>query len=724
MPTISDLKDQARALEQQGQIDKALNIYQHILKHLEGNPAITKVLPLYVKAGDLLHKMDRTEEAVASYQTGAEHYASTGAATRVTALCEKILRLAPERTDVYTSFVRLLIKNGHVGSARDVLAEYAQIADMNRALETLNDLAGRPNHEVQPMLERLLESFELEEQDEQEAERVSTHLEQVTDDLAGELAGVPEAELEEQETDEEPQEEETPEAADAVAKVEDEEPAPEQEVAESDPLASHLLNLDSMPRQSTLMQGIRDDDLETAGEEEEQTTDIEQSPEAEITTDVTPTMETPSMVSEESEAPPYVESAGEEAPIEEAVAEDDGMDLLLAESVTAEEADEVTEAAASEAVQEEAIEIEGSEWTPDFAEPSTEETVAAEWSPEEALQPAARYPSDEYDTPDGINDEADEEAGAVERAEADALDDEIARALEDSEAFAAAAAEPEGTAEVKEAIGTAAVEPAPPVETEPEPEEAPRPSRPPRVMVPDESDSKTNSPVIFGVGGFVAGLVVGAGLTLVLAGGDSDGSPPEVVEDQPAAVADVATTPAQPPAETPAVADTQAVGTPLATQELAEPDTAAIETPVDPPADSADTAQAEEAPAATPEAAVGDTAVADTTTEPPAETVVSTGNPVIVEGMEIDEFSEVESGGRAGFRVVHLLDWADPLVIEAYSDPAVTMSTFIQVNVTPPDTVVGIRRLDGYMVYASGVMPEDSLRSLMSRLVEGERPPN
>ena len=92
--------------------------------------------------------------------------------------------------------------------------------------------------------------------------------------------------------------------------------------------------------------------------------------------------------------------------------------------------------------------------------------------------------------------------------------------------------------------------------------------------------------------------------------------------------------------------------------------------------------------------------------------------------MEIAEFSEVESGGLSGFRVVHQIDWADPLVIEAYMDTSVTMSTFVQVNVTPPDTVVGIRRMDGYMVYASGVMPEDSLRALMSRLVVGERPSN
>jgi hypothetical protein len=722
VPTISDLKDQARALEQQGQIDKALNIYQHILKHLEGNPAIIKVLPLYVKAGDLLLKMDRTEEAVASYQTGAEHYASTGAATRVTALCEKILRLAPERTDVYTSFVRLLIQNGHIGSARDVLAEYAQIADMDRALETLNDLAGRPNHEVQPMLERLLESFELEEHDEQAAERVSTHLEQLTDDLAGELSGVPEAGPEEQETAEEPQEE-TPEETDADVE-EKEEPAPEQEVAESDPLAPHFLDLDSMPRKSTLLQGISDDDLGEAGKEEEQAPEIEQSPEAEITTDVTPTMETPSMVGEESGAPPQDDSFGPETPPQEPASEDGGMDLLLAESVTAEEADEVAEATDSEAVPEQGVEIERSEWTPDFAEPSAEETVAAEWSPEEELQPAARYPSDEYDTPEGIEDQADGETAAADRAAADALDDEITRAVEESAAFAATAEEPEDSPEADDAIATASEETEPPAEAEPEPELERRPSPPPLVVVPEDSDSKTNQPVIYGAGGFVAGLVVGAGLTLVLAGGGSDAPPPEAIEDQPAAMADVATTPPPPPVVTPAVSDTQEVDATLAAPESAVLDTAAIETPADSIADSADTTQAEEIPAAATEEVAVDTAVTDTTADLPTEISASSSNPVIVEGMEIDEFSEVESGGRAGFRVVHLLDWADPLVIEAYPDPAVTTSTFIQVNVTPPDTVVGIRRLDGYMVYASSVMPEDSLRSLMSRLVEGERPPN
>ncbi len=745
MPTISDLKDQARALEQQGQIEKALNIYQHILKHLEGNPAITKVLPLYVKAGDLLLKMDRTDEAVASYQTGAEHYAKTGAATRVTALCEKIRRNAPERTDVYTSFVRLLIEHGHVGSARDVLAEYAQISNMDRALETLNDLAGRPNHEVQPMLERLLESFELEEQDDQTAERVSTHLEHVTDDLAGELTGVPEDEKLPTETTEE--EEETDEGdtlAQEAGEDDEDTPAEEDAFEETEPLTPQLLDLDSMPRQSRIERAITDDDLDEMLEEEEKVAEeeaveeevegekdvleIEQSPSAEITTDVTPTMEsTPTITDEAEEA----QSEGDEG-VEEP-AEDGGLNLLLSESMTSEDAANAADAEEAEDTgdTEGTVEIERSQWTPDFAEPSAEETVAAEWSPEEELQPAARYPSDEYETPAGVDETTEQDDDAIaESEESAALDDEIARAIEDSEAFETAATEPDLPTEQDDDADSAAAESAgaepaaevvtPLVEADVEPEPARRPSRPPRVMLPDETETKSKSPVLFGVGGFVVGLLVGAGLSFVFFGGGG----PVTAEPEEQQVAVETTPPAQ---QTPVAPQTEVQGAQPATPDPVEPEAAAVQAPDEPPVDSSEAAVTDEATLTTPEVAAADTTTDPTTETPaeqPAEEGAVTGNPIIVEGMNIDEFSEVEAGGRSGFRVVHLLDWADPFVIEAYRDSTVTMSTFVQVTVTPPDTVVGIRRMDGYMVYASSVMPEDSLRSLMSRLVVGERPPN
>ena len=197
MPTVSNLKDQARAYEQKGQIRKALAIYQHILRHLEGKPAVVKVLPLYVKVGDLLLKQNQRVAAVGSYEKAAEQYAALGSARRVSALCTKIVRADSQRSDVHVHFTRRLIESGHVGSARDVLADYTEAVGLDKALEALDDLAGRPNDEVRPMLERLLDSVGQGERTSAErvAERVSTQLQQVTDDVAGDLIGVTTVEL-------------------------------------------------------------------------------------------------------------------------------------------------------------------------------------------------------------------------------------------------------------------------------------------------------------------------------------------------------------------------------------------------------------------------------------------------------------------------------------------------------------------------------------------------
>jgi hypothetical protein len=197
VPTVSNLKDQARAYEQKGQIRKALAIYQHILRHLEDKPAVVKVLPLYVKVGDLLLKQNQRVAAVASYEKAAEQYAALGSARRVSALCTKIVRADSQRSDVHVHFTRRLIESGHVGSARDVLADYTDAVGLDKASEALDDLAGRPNDEVRPMLERLLDSVGQGERTSAErvAERVSTQLQQVTDDVAGDLIGVTTVEL-------------------------------------------------------------------------------------------------------------------------------------------------------------------------------------------------------------------------------------------------------------------------------------------------------------------------------------------------------------------------------------------------------------------------------------------------------------------------------------------------------------------------------------------------
>ncbi len=746
MPTISDLKDQARAFEQQGQVERALTVYQHILKHLEGTPAIIKVLPLYVKAGDLLAKLGRSDEAVSSFGMAAEHYSSTGAATRVSSLCAKIVRLAPDRTDVYTRFARLLIEHGHVGSARDVLAEYARLANMDRALETLDDLAGRSNSEVQPMLERLLESFEIEDRAEQAAERVSSHLQRVTDDLAGELTGVPEAP---QKAEEEPAAEREAEHGTEA----EEEPVSEEPATEGEPLTPPMLDLDSMPRQSSLLSAIPSEDEDEATDTDAPPRESDEQPAVEVTTDVSPTMETAGLTEEEGEESPVEQSEDDES------GKDDSLDLLMADALSSVEGRE-EEPAETPGI----VEVDSSEWTPDIREPSTEEAVAKEWAPEEELQPAARFPSDGYEapgdeTPSHEMDREDEQpveeiaervsgpeepVTGLEEEPVTGLEEEPVTGLEEEpvtgleEEPVTGLEEPASVAEDHESTvamtdeTTEAVEketpsdsPTPPAGEEEKPVEVVRrPTRPPRMTLPQEPSTKSRSPILAGLVGFLIGAAAGAGATYFLVGGGFGGAPPETPTREPAAMVDTAG-----PVETPGAAGAAAEGAPVVAdteqseRQAAEPETQAVDTFEEPAAGSVAAAAEIEAPPTIPEELEPDTVALDAAgAEQQLASPTVAGNPIVVEGLEVDEVSEVESDGRTGYRVVHLLDWSDPLVIEAYRDTTVRMSTYVQIDVTPPDTVVGIRRLDGYMVYASAVMPEDSLRSLMSRLSEGERP--
>ena len=192
MATVSDFREQARAFEQQGQVHKALAIYRHILKHVEGTPALVKVLPVYVKVGDLLLKQNQREEAVAFYEKAAEQYAQQGSAQRVSALCAKILRADQQRSGVDVAYARKLMEHGHVSAAGDVLSHYADTAGLTKFAEALDELTGTPDAEVEPMLQRLLDSLEQGERTatEKVAERVSLQIQRITDGMAGDLLGV------------------------------------------------------------------------------------------------------------------------------------------------------------------------------------------------------------------------------------------------------------------------------------------------------------------------------------------------------------------------------------------------------------------------------------------------------------------------------------------------------------------------------------------------------
>jgi len=157
-------KQQARSLEQQGQIAEALAVYRQILADLEGTPAIWQELPLFVKAGDLSFRLRDAKSAIAMYEQAAKRYAAYGSSRSVIALCSKILRIAPSRSLIYPRLARLMAERGHISEARAVLAGYAEMAQLARTARELEDLSGRPDGEVRPVLEMLIEVADRAEQ--------------------------------------------------------------------------------------------------------------------------------------------------------------------------------------------------------------------------------------------------------------------------------------------------------------------------------------------------------------------------------------------------------------------------------------------------------------------------------------------------------------------------------------------------------------------------------
>jgi hypothetical protein len=154
MVDITKLKQQARALEQQGDLAAALGAYREVLRQFELAPNVEPDVPLYVKVGDLSLKTGDQTVALDMFERAAERYADLGSAKSVIALCLKIIRTDPRRTDVYLRYARRLLAKGHVESTRLVLLDCAQRAKLQKTLNTLQELGERPESERRGLLEQ------------------------------------------------------------------------------------------------------------------------------------------------------------------------------------------------------------------------------------------------------------------------------------------------------------------------------------------------------------------------------------------------------------------------------------------------------------------------------------------------------------------------------------------------------------------------------------------
>ncbi len=146
MSNVARLKKQAAEFEQKKQFDKALQKYMEVLQLLETHKDEIDVA-LYNRVGDLLIRQNNVGDAVTYYEKAVDLYAEGGLFNNAIALCNKILRQSPGRTEVYYKLGKISAQKGFISDAKVNFLEYAgrkqkggQIDEAFRALKEFADL--------------------------------------------------------------------------------------------------------------------------------------------------------------------------------------------------------------------------------------------------------------------------------------------------------------------------------------------------------------------------------------------------------------------------------------------------------------------------------------------------------------------------------------------------------------------------------------------------------
>jgi len=130
MPDTARLKKKAAEFEAKRQYDRAIAVYEQIVAESSGSPRETDV-PIYNRLGDLHLRVGNTDQAVVLYEKAVDLYAELGFFNNAIALCNKILRQAPNRSSVYYKLGKISAKKGFNSDAKQNFLEYA--ARMQRA---------------------------------------------------------------------------------------------------------------------------------------------------------------------------------------------------------------------------------------------------------------------------------------------------------------------------------------------------------------------------------------------------------------------------------------------------------------------------------------------------------------------------------------------------------------------------------------------------------------
>ncbi|MBA3579509.1 MAG: tetratricopeptide repeat protein [Gemmatimonadaceae bacterium] len=144
MADASRLKKKAAEFEAKRQPDRALAVYEQILSEIAGEEQEADI-PLYNRAGDLYMRQGNLERAVTLYEKAVDLYSEGGFFNNAIALCNKILRHAPNRASIYYKLGKISAQKGFNSDAKQNFLEYAgrmqKIGKMDEAFHALKEFA-------------------------------------------------------------------------------------------------------------------------------------------------------------------------------------------------------------------------------------------------------------------------------------------------------------------------------------------------------------------------------------------------------------------------------------------------------------------------------------------------------------------------------------------------------------------------------------------------------
>ena len=184
---LEKLKDTARKLEQKEDWRKAIEAYLKAIQQTESGAETAHDLSLYNRVGDLYLKINDTAEAVRSYERAVDLYADQGFFNNAIALCGKILRVNPGRTQTYLKLSQLHARKNVVIESKRNLIEFLErmnaLGQLDQAFQAVKLFADQfsGSQEIRSMLVVLLRATSREDEAREQLEKMAEDLEAMGD---------------------------------------------------------------------------------------------------------------------------------------------------------------------------------------------------------------------------------------------------------------------------------------------------------------------------------------------------------------------------------------------------------------------------------------------------------------------------------------------------------------------------------------------------------------